>query len=315
VVILLTIIQVPASTSNLGAGFDALGLALGLHLTIQIEPCSEPFGSFTFEGEGADALMSGAEENLVFRTMRYAAAREEIQLRPARLKVTNQIPLARGLGSSGAAIVAGLSAFEIITGRTLSPARLLRYATEIEGHSDNVAAALLGSFVASCVLEDGTVAAGQLAWPSEVIAVVVIPEFMLRTEQARAVLPDTVSRRDAIFNLQRSALMVAAVAGRRFDLLREAMRDALHQPYRVALVPGMREVLELGSRELADLPGFLGIAISGSGPTVIALANDNFDSIASAIMEEFVKHDIRCKSRVLSVEDRGRVIRPDNGEN
>jgi homoserine kinase len=314
----LTTIRVPASTSNLGAGFDSLGLALGLYLTISIESSSEPFGSFTFEGEGADDLKSSAEENLIFQAMRFAASREEVELTPARLMVNNQIPIARGLGSSGAAIIAGISAFEVITGRRLPEDRILRYATELEGHSDNVSAALLGSFVVSCTSIDGSVGTASLQWPDDVMAVVVIPEFLLRTEKARAVLPETVPRADAIFNVQRSALMVAAVAGRRFDLFQEAMRDALHQPYRVSLVPGMREVLELGSGELRRIPGFLGLAISGSGPTVIALARENCDRIASCIKERFERADINCRSHILGIDGRGRVIQEDdeveNGE-
>ncbi|HKV42576.1 MAG TPA: homoserine kinase, partial [Blastocatellia bacterium] len=265
-------IQVPASTSNLGPGFDALGLALNLHLTVGFEPPPDHWGSFLFQGEGADSLRDASEDNLIFRTMRFAAEREGVDLRPVRVYVKNEIPLARGLGSSGAAIIAGLSLFEAITDSSLGPDKLLSYATEIEGHGDNVTAALLGSFVVSCVSNDGTVMCERLSWPEELRAIAVIPDFKVRTEEARAVVPDLIPRKDAVSNIQRSSLMVAAVAGRRFDVMREAMRDCLHQPYRAPLVPGLAEVLELADGRLADTPGFVGLALSGSGPTVLALA-------------------------------------------
>ncbi|HXG68238.1 MAG TPA: homoserine kinase [Blastocatellia bacterium] len=298
----MAVIRVPATAANLGPGFDCHGLALSLYLTVEVEPSEEPFGTFTFRGEGAQELGGAAEENLIFQAMRFAAEREGVPLQPARLRVTNEIPLARGLGSSAAAIVAGLSAFEAVTGARLPEGKLLAYATAIEGHSDNVAAALLGSFVVSCTGDGGEVLAARVAWPDDVRAVVVIPEFKVRTEQARAVVPGTVSRADAVYNLQRAALTVAALAGGRFELLREAMRDRLHQPHRAALVPGLEDVLQI------EADGLLGIALSGSGPTVIALASHNFDGIAAAISERFAARDIRCRSLSLEVDEQGREI-------
>jgi homoserine kinase len=296
-------IRVPASTSNLGPGFDSHGLALGLWLTVEVAPTGEPFGTFSFSGEGADELRAAAEENLIFHAMRFAAAREEVELRPAAIRVTNEIPLARGLGSSGAAIIAGLSAFEVVTGVELPEERMLAYAAEIEGHSDNIAAALLGSFVVSCVTGDGEVLAARIDWPEEVRAVAVIPDFKLKTERARAAVPGQVARQDAVFNIQRASMFVAAVAGRRFELMGEAMRDRLHQPYRAPLVPGLEEALDLG-----HMPGLLGLALSGSGPTVLALAVDNYDGIAGEITRCFEARGIGCTSRALTVERGGRSV-------
>jgi homoserine kinase len=296
-------IHVPASTSNLGPGFDSFGLALGLGLTVEVAPTGEPFGTFSFAGEGAQELLAAAEENLIFHAMKFAAAREEVELRPAVISVTNEIPLARGLGSSGAAIIAGLSAFEVVTGVELSKEKLLAYATEIEGHSDNIAAALLGSFVVSCVTGDGEVLAARIDWPEEIRVVVAIPDFKLRTEQARAVVPYAISRGDAVFNIQHASLLVAAIAGRKFHLVREAMRDRLHQPYRSPLVPGLEEALGLD-----DLPGLLGLALSGSGPTIFALAVDNYDRIADEIRRCFESRGVGCAARSLSVAREGRSI-------
>src|SRR5262249_19371067 len=215
--------------------------------------------------------------------MRYAASAEEVELKPARILVQNDIPLARGLGSSGAAIIAGISVFEVTSGMSLPPDRILAYAAQIEGHSDNISAALLGSFVISCITAEGEVVADRLDWPVQVQAVVVIPDFKVRTEEARAVLPEQIGYRDAVFNIQRSSLMVGAVSTGRLAVMREAMRDRLHQPYRAGLVPGLARILEMDTHELAGVPGYLGLALSGSGPTVVALATGDFDRIAGAI--------------------------------
>ena len=298
-----TRIRVPSSTSNLGPGFDSQGIALNLYLTIDVEPTQDSHITFTFTGEGASDLNSAAENNLIHTAMQFVAEREGVALTPARLNVTNEIPLARGLGSSAAAIIAGFSAFEIITGTTLSIDKLLAYATEMEHHSDNVAAALLGSFVVSCVADDGRVFASRVTWPDEVRAVVVIPNFKVRTEDSRRAVPLQLSRQDAVFNIQRAALFVAALAERRYDLLREAMRDKLHQPFRAPLVPGLEEILSL-----ENVDGLLGVALSGSGPTVFALATHNFDNVAQAIAACFESRGIECATRFLEVEKAGRVI-------
>ncbi|HWX39689.1 MAG TPA: homoserine kinase [Blastocatellia bacterium] len=307
-------IRVPASTSNLGPGFDSLGLALALYLTVDVEETPGPSGVFVFQGEGADELSAAGEENLILRAMKFAASREECDLRPTRIKVRNEIPLARGLGSSGAAIIAGLSAFELIAGVRLSRDKLLRYATEIEGHSDNVAAALLGSFVVSCVSEQAEVLAAAIPWPDAVRAVAVIPDYRVRTEDARRVLPTAVPLDAAVFNVQRTSLFTAAIASGRLELLREAMRDRLHQAYRAPLAPGLREVLDLDAGELGSIPGHLGIALSGSGPTVVALATGNFASIANVVMREFESCGTASAYRVLSVDTRGRTVEAETQE-
>jgi homoserine kinase len=299
----ITRIRVPSSTSNLGPGFDSQGIALALYLTIDVEPAEDSQITFSFAGEGASELNSSAENNLIYTAMKFAAEREGVALTPARLTVTNEIPLARGLGSSAAAIIAGFSVFEITTGVKLSEEKLLAYATQMEHHSDNVAAALLGSFVVSCVTETGKVFATRVAWPDEVRAIVAVPNFKVRTEDSRRVVPVNLSREDAVFNIQRAALFVAAIAERRYDLIREAMRDRLHQPFRAPLVPGLEEILQLENVE-----GLIGVALSGSGPTVFALATSNFEEAAKAIRHCFEARGIECTSRIVEVEKIGRTI-------
>lgn len=296
-----TRIRVPSSTSNLGSGFDSLGLALQFYLTLDVEPADET--TFTFSGEGAAELNASTEDNLIFQAMKFVAVREGIELRPARFHVTNEIPLARGLGSSAAAIIAGFSAFEVVTGITLTEQQLMDYATEMEHHSDNVTAALLGGFVVSSVNERGKVFAAKVDFPEAVRAIVVIPNFKVRTEEARRVVPANLSRTDAVFNIQRAAMFVASVAASRFDLFREAMRDRLHQPYRAPLVPGLAEILKL-----EHVDGLLGVALSGSGPTVFALANENLEGVKQALVAVFESRGIDCTSHIVAVDNTGCVI-------
>lgn len=298
-----TRIRVPASTSNLGPGFDSQGIALSLYLTIDVAPADDSLTRFSFSGEGAGELASAAENNLIYTAMNYAADREGVELPAGRLQVTNEIPLARGLGSSAAAIIAGFSAFEVLAGVSLSEEKLLEYATAMEHHSDNVAAALLGSFVVSCVTETGRVLAARLGWQDEVRAIVVVPNFKVRTEDARRVVPTQLSREDAVFNIQRAALFVAALAERRYDLIAEAMRDRLHQPYRAPLVPGLEEILKL-----EDVRGLIGVALSGSGPTVFALATSNFEEVARRLSRCFEARGIDSQWRIVEVEKAGRVV-------
>src|SRR5919199_2162496 len=209
-------VRVPASTSNLGAGFDCFGLALRLYLTVRTT------------GEGRGASLPNDGENLIFRAMCLAAEREGLSLPHVRLAVRNEIPLGRGLGSSAAAIVAGLTLSAALCGRGLPDAALLRYATELEGHADNVAASLLGGWVTTCVREDGEVLAVKRRWPQDTKLVVVSPHVPLETARARAALPREVARTDAVHNVQRAALFSAALEGRADELLWEATRDRLH---------------------------------------------------------------------------------------
>src|SRR5438105_1275856 len=260
-------VRVPASTSNLGAGFDCFGLALRLYLTVRarIAPETSDPCRVRSTGEGRGAVLPNDGENLIFRAMCLAAEREGLSLPHVRLAVRNEIPLGRGLGSSAAAIVAGLSLSAALSGRELPDETLLRYAAELEGHADNVAASLLGGWVTTCVREDGGVLAVKRRWPQDIKLVVVSPHVSLETERARAALPREVVRADAVHNLQRAALFGAAIEERADELLWEATRDRLHQPHREHLVPGLADALSTPRR-----PGLLGLALSGAGPSVLA---------------------------------------------
>ena len=295
-------VRIPASTANLGAGFDCLGLALEMYLTVratvQISPGSRTLART--RGVGSASLPKSPEQNLIFRAMRYAAEKEGFQLPAVRLAVKNEIPMAGGLGSSAAAAVAGIALAYATAGRSLSRENALRYAKEIEGHADNAGAALLGGLVVTYTHADGGVGAMRLAWPKMIRVIAVTPAIELPTKKSRALLPAQVSRDDAVENLQRSALFIAAIEARRYDLIWDAMQDRLHQSYRQKLIPGLAEILAM-----TQMPGLLGVALSGAGPSVVALATAGFDEIGKAIAARFENAGVATTIRFLEVAQDG----------
>ncbi len=297
-------VRVPASTANLGAGFDCFGLALDLYLTVRASVL--PSNSATKSrvrsrgARGSLLLTRDPEQNLIFRAMHHAAAREGFELPSVRLAVHNAIPVASGLGSSAAAIVAGVSLAFVIGGRGMSHVSALRYATEIEGHADNVGAALLGGLVVTTPRADGSVIAIRKRWPKEIRIIAVSPDLELKTACARSLLPQSVQRQDAIHNLQRSALFIASLEERRFDCLWDAMQDRLHQHCRQNLIPGLAGILSQPRS-----PGLLGIALSGAGPSVVALATERFGEIGKSISAHFESAGLSATIRCLSVPDHG----------
>ena len=292
--------RIPASTSNLGAGFDALSLALDRYLTITVEPAAVS----SIEAGGLDCkLIPATPDNLIVRVANRVAAKRGRSLSPFRLVIDNQIPLARGLGSSAAAIIAGISCYEAVARDRLADDEIFDCAFEFESHPDNLAAALYGGLVAAATAAEGKVVVARLSIPEGIRPVVVMPAFELSTEKARAVLPETYSRKDAVFNIQRSALIIAALTTGNWALLREAMRDRIHQPYRAPLIPGLDEILSLNTT------GLLGVALSGAGPTVLAFArNEDAESVGRAISSVFSKHGVSATPYIATIDAEGRII-------
>ena len=254
-------IDVPATTANLGPGFDCLGMALDIWNTVRIE--SGAFG-IEISGEGADAL-PGDESNLIYKAFRRVFQEVDRPVPQLRITCENQVPLARGLGSSTTAVVGGLMAGDEICGRTLTKTRLLEIATEMEGHPDNAAAAIFGGCQIVAQEGDSLLTAG-VPIPDGLHAVVFIPSFAMPTGEARALLPASVAREDAVYNIARVALFTTAFATGNLEHLAVATGDRLHQPARQTLFPAMRNIFRaaLGA-------GALGVFLSGAGSSVLAL--------------------------------------------
>ena len=303
-------IVVPASTSNLGASFDACGLALALYLKVEVEESENGFEVIA-TGEGA-GLVPRDQSNLIARVVRSVAESRRKPISGARLFVDNQIPLARGLGSSSAAIVAGISVFETLAGVRLSEEEFFGYALGFEEHGDNLAPSLLGGLVVACIVEKAggarSLVTVKRAWPGQVKIILAIPEFEMETARMRAALPESLPLKDAVFNVQRAALLQAAISEKRFDLIGEALRDRLHQPYRAPLAPGLGEVLKL-NEEAGRMAGLLGVSLSGAGSTVAAFITENGEEIAAMLRAPFEAAGLQVRTLEVAVDNRGRVIR------
>ena len=286
-------VRVPATSANLGPGFDALGLALRLHNTLTIGLASSP--EIEIEGEGEETLHRDPSHLAYRAAMAVVARAEEMPGAPSvpalRLTQRNAIPLGRGLGSSAAAIVGGAAAANALLGGPLDRQALLDLAAEMEGHPDNVAPALFGGLVV-CARTAAGVRWMRLAPPSLGV-VIAVPDYPVSTEEARRRLPARVPFPDAVFNVTRTALLVAALTGGRPDLLDEATQDRLHQPYREHLVPGLNEVFQAARRA-----GAYGAALSGSGPAVIAFGDA--PGIGPAMARTFEAAGAGC--RILHAE-------------
>ncbi len=282
-------IRVPASLANLGPGFDTLAVAVQLYLRLRVRV--EP-GVNELQFEFVNCKVDG--ENYVERAFRFAAGQRGGSFPSLHVEVHSDIPAKAGLGSSAAATVAGLRLYEAIAG-PLPPQGLLNAACALEHHPDNVAAALLGGLTISCQLPDRSVVAVRMEWPESLGFVVLTPELPLATTESRKVLPKRVSREDAVFNLQRVALLLESLQSHNFALLREALNDRLHQPFRQKLVPGLERALAL------EHPDLLGVFLSGAGPSIVALAERNFESIEELMARSFEPSGLAFRIRRLRV--------------
>jgi homoserine kinase len=288
---------VPASSANLGPGFDALGLALALYNEVVAEEADRV--TVRVEGQGAGRLATG-DRNVVARGVRAAYEAAGRPFKGCALICTNRIPLARGLGSSAAAWVSGLLAGNALLGSPLDRAALLQLAARAEGHPDNVAAAIFGGLTVSCTGPGGT-SAVTLPVPARLRWVPLIPEVTSSTAEARAVLPASVPRADAVFNVQRVALLLAGLQADRTDALRTALEDRLHEPYRLRLFPWMPQVAAA-----ARAAGALGCVLSGAGPALLAVVADgDAGAVASAMEKALQGAGIAGRAGPLEVDRQG----------
>ncbi|HEV2011597.1 MAG TPA: homoserine kinase [Candidatus Limnocylindria bacterium] len=285
-------VRVPATSANLGPGFDAFGIALPLLAEFDVRPARA--WSVTAEGNGASDVPTG-EDNLFVVAARTAAKTLGYNLAPHHVTQRSVIPRARGLGASAAAIVAGVVTANALAGEPLGRRALLRIASDVEGHADNVAAALYGAFTIALPSADGPIAT-RFAFPSTWRACLFVPTASLQTERSRAVLTTDVSRTDAVFNLAHASALLAAILRSDGALLSLAMHDRLHESARMKLVPALEEIVAA-----ARGAGAFGAALSGAGPSVIAFAPARLAARVTAAMEE--------AATVAGSPGRGRVVR------
>jgi homoserine kinase len=282
------VFRVPGSSANIGPGFDALGIALNVYLECRF--AVESRLSIRVSGRDAD-LISPTEDNLIWQTALTIAARAHKALPPISLEIVNEIPIGKGLGSSAAALTAGVIIADDLLGLGWKPARILDEAGRLEGHPDNVAACVMGSIVASAVEPGGVIRSVRIDMPEKFEVAVVIPDFSLPTRESRAVLPECYSLADATFNIQRAALLMAALATGDASVFPTALDDRLHQPFRAQLVPGLSEILRLRT------PGLLGCALSGAGPSVLVFYERGYDRVCDQVRHIFAMSG--CTTEVI----------------
>jgi homoserine kinase len=284
-------IVVPGSISNLGPAFDALAVAVQLYVRVEIVDVL-PGSPTVFETEFAGLVVQGDNRiELAYRQ----AARHAPGPAPApgvRIKVSSDIPTRAGLGSSGAATVAGLRLYQAVTSTTRIGG-WHELAAGMEGHPDNAAASLLGGLTVSCQRDDGRITAHAWRWPEDLVFVVATPDVELDTTRARQALPANVALADAIFNLQRALLFVRALETHSYEDIREAMRDRWHQPARAPLVPGLAEALAI------EDPAVLGVCLSGAGPSIAALTAGDVAGAAAALHGIYRRLGVPCTIRTL----------------
>ncbi len=306
-------VKVPATTANIGPGFDCLGMALPIYNTITIEETVLPGTGIEInviaESAAIDELslehIPLDENSLVYKAVELLY--NSIGQTPSELKINihSNIPVARGLGSSASVIVGALIAANELLGKPADEVALLSIACEIEGHPDNITPAIVGGLVLSSQEDDGSVIYRKLNWPTEWAISVCVPDFELSTDIARSVLPKEVPMKDAIFNAQRLGMFVQAVNTKDAELMKLALKDRLHQPYRMKLVPGLDKIMD----NLRHIDSVLGCVLSGAGSSILVISEKNdLDKIRGIVKDTWTDQNIKSDIKTLNIEQTGAQI-------
>ncbi|MGH9450727.1 MAG: homoserine kinase [Terriglobia bacterium] len=289
-------IRVPATSANLGCLFDCAALAYSLYLNVHVTPHTAGKTEVSYRGITPERIQMD-ESNLIARTIRETLDSWG-KTRGFDLEIENNIPVGVGLGSSAAAIVAALATSHVLADRVLLDEELIGLAAKLEGHPDNAAAAWLGGFTISTQAGDRVISL-SCPVPERLKLMLVIPDYPLATEKSRQVLPESYSRADSVHNLQRAAMTAAKFFSGMADLNRCLFDDRWHQPYRVPLIPGLSEVLNL------RMPGLLGVCLSGAGPSILALTKENGSAIGESIRQTLSDHGVKAETTLLSADNKG----------
>lgn len=303
----LVTVKIPATSANIGSGFDSVGLALDLYNEIHIyENENSKKIEFEITGEGENEISK--DNNMILDAMKLVY--KKLKAKPEKgyiIKCINRIPLSRGLGSSSAAIIGGLLSANYILGNKLSLENdILNMAVQFEGHPDNVSPAILGGIISGVVRKNEDFKYVKINTPKNLKAIVAIPNFHLSTEKARNALPKEISFKDAIFNISRAALLTSALSSNKLDLLEVATDDKLHQDYRAKFIPGLKELFKEAKKA-----GAYSVTISGAGSSILALVKNDeniIKNVSNAMKESFAKKKIESEIKVLNIPNKGIVV-------
>jgi homoserine kinase len=301
-------VKVPATTANLGPGFDSIGAALSLYNQFHVAVLADlPAGTCKISASGLEAeRVQTDSENLVYRSFKAVYDKLSQPVPAVEIEIYLGIPLARGLGSSATAIAAGVVAGNALCGSVLSQQELLQLAITLEGHPDNVVPALLGGckLAATSGVNQEHWAIADVPWHESIIPIVAIPDFELSTTEARGVLPPTYSRADTIFNVSHFGLLLRGLQTGEATWLKAALHDRIHQPYRKALITSFGDV-----EAAAASAGAYGLVISGAGPTLLTLANrQDSQSVQSAMTSAWAAHGVPALVMSLQLDHRGTLL-------
>lgn len=291
-------VKVPSSTSNFGSGFDCFGMALPLYNIITIEETVLPgtgvevniISDFQNNENFAIEHIPKDENNIIYKAVEMLY--NSIGQTPSELKITikSSIPIAKGLGSSASIIVGGLLAANELLNKPADEAALLSIATELEGHPDNVTPAIVGGFVMTSLEDDGSIVYRKLEWPEEWVLNIMIPDYELVTEISRSVLPAEVPLKDAVFNAGRTAMFIEALHTKDDNLMKLALQDRLHQPYRSKLVPGLDDI----TARLRHEEDVLGVTLSGAGPAILVVSKKNkVEKVKEIVTEAWENYNVK----------------------
>ena len=306
-------VKVPATTANFGSGFDCIGMALPIYNIITIEETVLPGTGIEIniisetddDDDFAIEHIPRDENNIIYKAVEMLY--NSIGQSPSELKINirSQIPIAKGLGSSASIIVGGLLAANELLNKPADEVALLSIATEVEGHPDNVTPAIVGGLVLTSLEEDGSIIYRKLPWPEEWQLTVCIPDYELATDISRSVLPTEVPLKDATFNTRRTAMFIEALHTKDAELMKLALQDRLHQPYRTKLVPGLQDIID----NLKHEENVLGCVLSGAGPSILIVSQkNNLDRIKSIVSETWANFNVKSDIRTLKVAEMGAQI-------
>ena len=306
-------VKVPATTANIGPGFDCLGMALPIYNTITIEETVLPgtgieINSIPADDSSEDINLEHSqldENSIIYKAVELLY--NSIGQTPSELKITvqSQIPIARGLGSSASVIVGGLLAANELLGKPADEVALLTLATEVESHPDNVTPAIVGGLVLTSKEDDGSIIYTKLDWPEDWLITVCVPDFELSTDISRSVLPKEVPMEDAVFNAKRLGMFIQSINNKNESLMRLALQDKLHQPYRMKLVPG----LDIIAESLRHEDSVLGCVLSGAGPSILIISKkNNLEKIKATVKDIWESMNIKVNIMTLPVETQGAQV-------
>ena len=292
-------VKVPASSANMGAGFDTLGVAVGLYNRLRIEEIPSGLEIKTLNSGG---YVLQNENNLIYRAMRVVF--DTVGYEPSGIRIiqNSAIPMTRGLGSSSACIIGGMVGANVMSGRQLSYGEILNLASAMEGHPDNVAPAMYGGFCVS-LTENGQVMTKSYKLNPRIKFAVMIPDYFVATKKSRGLLPEKVDLKDAAFNISRASMFQAALITGDMEKLRYAAQDRLHQPYRKDYVDGMEEIFEKSYQA-----GSRATYLSGSGPTIVSIIDERYDEFKNEMIKFFAENSHKWKCRILSIDNVGTVV-------